>query len=38
MSGPAQTLAAAVDFLRFDEIARLADQASSYWRSIGSAA
>jgi hypothetical protein len=38
MTGPAQTLAAALDFLRFDEIARLADQASSYWRSTGLAA
>ena len=29
---------AALDFLRFDEIAGLADRAASYWRSIAEAA
>jgi hypothetical protein len=38
VSGPAQTLAAELDFLRFDEIVGLAETAVFYWRSLGLAA
>ena len=36
--GAAARIEDALDFVRFDEIARLADLASSYWRSIALAA
>jgi hypothetical protein len=38
MSGSAQTLAGALDFARWDEIARLSELAASYWKSIALAA
>jgi hypothetical protein len=38
MTGSAQTLAAALDFVRYDEIAVLAESAASYWWSLGLAA
>jgi hypothetical protein len=38
MSGPVQTIVAALDFGRFDEIASMAERAASYWLSIGLAA
>jgi hypothetical protein len=38
MSASAQTLAAALDFARYDEIKRAAELAASYWNSIALAA
>ena len=38
--GPAHepTIAEALDFVRLDELARLAERAASYWRSVALAA
>jgi hypothetical protein len=38
MSASAQTRAAALDFARWDEIARLSELATSYWTSVALAA